>query len=159
MQAYEFYTKAKDGVIPIPEQYKNQITENILVIVLEKKPVILNHAKDSARKKTDLLSLPSLNTKGWKFSREEANARQSVFGHEYYLDEIESICEDVMLIHRKTIDLAMDIKDRYGYSFFDCVMLASAIEANCTLILTEDMQDGQGINGTLKITNPFNHAK
>ena len=75
-----------------------------------------------------------------------------------YLDEIESICEDVMLVRRKTINFAMEIKDRYGYSFFDCLMLASAIEANCTLILTEDMQDGQIIDGTLKITNPFNRV-
>ena len=72
-----------------------------------------------------------------------------------YLDEVESVCDEVMLVRRKTINLAMDIKERYGYSFYDCLMLASAIEANCTLILTEDMQDGQIIDGTLKITNPF----
>jgi len=72
-----------------------------------------------------------------------------------YLDEIEAVCKDVMLIRRKTINLAVELKDRYGYSFYDCLMLASAIEANCTLILTEDMQDGQIIDGTLKITNPF----
>ncbi|MCL2204003.1 MAG: hypothetical protein FWB88_08690 [Defluviitaleaceae bacterium] len=75
MQAYEFYAKPKNGVIPIPEQYKNQITDNILVIVLEKKPAIFSREEANARKKTDLLSPPSLNTKGWKFSREEANAR------------------------------------------------------------------------------------
>jgi len=74
-----------------------------------------------------------------------------------YLDEIEAVCEDIMLVRRKTINLAMEIKDRYGYSFFDCLMLASAIEANCSLILTEDMQDGQIIDGTLKITSPFIH--
>jgi hypothetical protein len=61
MQAYEFYTKPKDGMIQIPDQYKNQIKDNILVI--------------NTRKKADLLSPPSLKTKGWKFSREEANAR------------------------------------------------------------------------------------
>ncbi|MCL2204004.1 MAG: PIN domain-containing protein [Defluviitaleaceae bacterium] len=72
-----------------------------------------------------------------------------------YLDEIESVCEDVMPVRRKTIDLAIDIKDRYDYSFFDCLMLASAIEANCNVILTEDMKNGQLINGTLKIENPF----
>jgi len=75
MQAYEFYAKPKDGMIRIPEQYKNQITDNILVIVLEKKPATFNREEANARKKTDLLSSPSLKTKGWKFSREEANAR------------------------------------------------------------------------------------
>ena len=75
MQAYEFYTKPKDGMIHIPEQYKNQITDNILVIILEKKLVPFNRDEANARKKTDLLSPPSLKTRGWKFSREEANAR------------------------------------------------------------------------------------
>ena len=75
MQAYEFYTKPKNGVIRVPEQYKNQITDNILVIVLEKKQTTLNREEANVRKKTDLLSPPSLKTKGWKFNREEANAR------------------------------------------------------------------------------------
>jgi predicted nucleic acid-binding protein len=76
-----------------------------------------------------------------------------------YLDEIESVCDEVMLIRRKTLNLAMDIKERYGYSFYDCLMLASSTEANCTMILTEDMQDGQIIDGKLKITNPFIRTK
>ena len=72
-----------------------------------------------------------------------------------YLDEIEAVCEEIMLIRRKTINIALDIKERYGYSLYDCLMLASAIEVNCTIILTEDMQDGQKINGILRIVNPF----
>jgi len=75
MQAYEFYTKPKDGMIHIPEELKTQITDNILVIVLEKNPVVHNQDGANARKKTDLLSPPSLKTKGWRFNREEANAR------------------------------------------------------------------------------------
>ena len=73
-----------------------------------------------------------------------------------YLDEIEAVCDEVMLIRRKTINQALDIKDQLGYSFYDCLMLASALEANCKVILTEDMQDGQVVNGSLKIVNPFN---
>ena len=75
VQAYEFYTKPKDGMIHIPEQFKNQITDNVLVIVIEKKPETFDSKKANAQKKTDLLSPPSLKTKGWKFNREEANAR------------------------------------------------------------------------------------
>ena len=75
MQAYEFYTKPQNGVIHIPEQYKNQITDNVLVIILEKKDFTFNHEENNTPKKTDLLSPPSLKTKGWKFNREEANER------------------------------------------------------------------------------------
>ena len=74
---------------------------------------------------------------------------------EKYLDEIESISEEVLLVQRKTINRALEIKEQYGYSFYDCLMLASAIEANCGMILTEDMNDGQVIDGVLQIVNPF----
>ncbi|MCL2188520.1 MAG: hypothetical protein FWC16_06690 [Defluviitaleaceae bacterium] len=75
MQAYEFYAKPKDGMITIPEQYRNIITDNIQVIILEKTPWSFNREEANARKKTDLLSPPFLKTKGWKFNREEANER------------------------------------------------------------------------------------
>ena len=75
MQAYEFYAKPKNGVIPIPEQYRSQITDSVMVIVLEKKPWTFRREEANARKKTDLLSPPSLKTKGWKFNREYANER------------------------------------------------------------------------------------
>ena len=75
MQAYEFYAKPKNGVIPIPEQYRNIITDDVMVIVLEKKPLRFDREEINARKKTDLLPPPILKTKGFKFSREEANER------------------------------------------------------------------------------------
>ena len=71
MRAYEFYAKPKNGVIPIPEQYQHQITNDVMVIVLEKKP----HSPDSdveLCKKSELLSPPTLDTRGWRFDREEA---------------------------------------------------------------------------------------
>ena len=75
MQAYEFYATPKNGAIPIPEQYRNQITDSVMVIVIEKKPWTSSREVANARKKTDLLSPPSLKTKGWKFNREDANER------------------------------------------------------------------------------------
>ena len=75
MQAYEFYAKPQNGIISIPEQYRNQITDNVLVIILEKEPWTFNRDEANTRKKSDLLSPPTLKTKGWKFSREDANER------------------------------------------------------------------------------------
>ncbi|MCL2188521.1 MAG: PIN domain-containing protein [Defluviitaleaceae bacterium] len=92
------------------------------------------------------------------------NEASNVWGKKYrlhkneimkYLNEIEKICEDVILVRRKTINHALEIQNVYGYSFYDCLMLASAVEMGCTIILTEDMQNGQVINDTLIITNPF----
>jgi hypothetical protein len=75
LQAYEFYAKPENGVLPIPEEYKNLITDDVVVIVLEKKPRKFNRTEINARRKTDLLPPPAIKTKGFKFSREEANER------------------------------------------------------------------------------------
>jgi predicted nucleic acid-binding protein len=72
-----------------------------------------------------------------------------------HLDNIKLICDEILPIQRSTINKATDLKERYGYSFYDCLMLASALEGNCKIIFTEDMQDGQIINDILKIKNPF----
>ena len=72
-----------------------------------------------------------------------------------HLDNIEVVCEDVLPVHRETINSAIYLKGRYNFSYFDSVMLASALESECKIIFTEDMSDGQVINGTLKIVNPF----
>ena len=73
MQAYEFLAKPENGVIPIPEEFRNRITSNVKVIVLETKP--FGFKEINKGNKTDLLLPPALDTKGWKFNREEANER------------------------------------------------------------------------------------
>ena len=51
----------------------------------------------------------------------------------------------------------LDIQSRYRYAFFDSLIIASALSAGCTRLLTEDMQHGQQIDG-LRIENPFRSA-
>ena len=62
---------------------------------------------------------------------------------------------DISLLNCKTIDLALLIKEKYKYNYYDCLIIASALENDCTILYTEDMQDGQIIEGRLKIVNPF----
>ncbi|MCF7929762.1 MAG: PIN domain-containing protein [Spirochaetales bacterium] len=49
---------------------------------------------------------------------------------------------------------ALYIQSRFCYGFYDSLIISSAIEAGCKRILTEDMNDGQIIDG-VKIENPF----
>ena len=72
-----------------------------------------------------------------------------------HLDNIEQVCDEVALIRRNTIDIALNLNARYKYSYYDCLMLASSLENGCSIILTEDMRDGQLIDGRLNIVNPF----
>lgn len=48
----------------------------------------------------------------------------------------------------------LDIQARYGYGFYDALIVAAALEAGCTCLFSEDLQHGQKIEG-LTIENPF----
>jgi predicted nucleic acid-binding protein len=53
---------------------------------------------------------------------------------------------------------ALTVAERDGLSFYDALIVASALEAGCTTLLSEDMQDGRVIDGRLTIRNPFKAA-
>ena len=50
--------------------------------------------------------------------------------------------------------MAWQIQDLAGYSFWDCMLLASASLAGCDMFVSEDMQHGREL-GRLTIMNPF----
>ena len=52
---------------------------------------------------------------------------------------------------------ARRIHETTGYSWWDCLLLASALELGCRHFLSEDLQDGQVIEG-LTIIDPFAHS-
>ena len=66
---------------------------------------------------------------------------------------------DVVNEEIERIFAAFDIHKRYQFSFYDSLIIATAIHANCQLLLSEDMQDGQVIDEKLKIVNPFLNEK
>jgi predicted nucleic acid-binding protein len=49
---------------------------------------------------------------------------------------------------------ALSLQNLHRFSFYDSVIVAAALQAGCTQLLTEDLQDGQFIED-LKIVNPF----
>jgi predicted nucleic acid-binding protein len=49
---------------------------------------------------------------------------------------------------------ALNLQSRFSFSFYDSLIVAAALECSCTRLLTEDLQDGQQIDG-LTIENPF----
>jgi predicted nucleic acid-binding protein len=54
-----------------------------------------------------------------------------------------------------TIESCLLLKEKYRYSWWDSLILASALESECALVYSEDMQDGQLIEDRLTIKNPF----
>ncbi len=54
-----------------------------------------------------------------------------------------------------TLDQTLKISARYGFSFWDSMIVASALDNHCSILYSEDMQNQQVIEGRLKIINPF----
>ena len=59
---------------------------------------------------------------------------------------------------------AVDIVERYQFSFYDSLIISSALAADCDYLITEDLQDNQIITYStrqLKVINPFTigHSK
>jgi|WetSurMetagenome_2_1015567.scaffolds.fasta_scaffold909051_1 predicted nucleic acid-binding protein len=49
---------------------------------------------------------------------------------------------------------AVEIAGRLKYAFYDSLVIASALRAECSVLYSEDLQHGQKI-GPLRILNPF----
>jgi predicted nucleic acid-binding protein len=71
------------------------------------------------------------------------------------LDAIRVPCPDPRPLTVETHGLGLQIAARYGFSIYDALLIASALEAGCTTLYSEDLQAGQDINDTLTIRNPF----
>jgi predicted nucleic acid-binding protein len=73
---------------------------------------------------------------------------------EQVIDAVDDTCE-VDVVTAETVKVAIDLKSRYGYSYYDCLIIASALEYECDYIFSEDMSDGQIIENRLEIVNIF----
>lgn len=84
-----------------------------------------------------------------KFNIKESNIKLSIkeitshFG--IFINNIESL------------NLALDIKTKLKYSFFDSLIIATSLQSECSILFSEDMQHSQIIENKLKIINPFKY--
>ena len=56
------------------------------------------------------------------------------------------------------LESAWGLTDHYGFSWWDAQIVAAARRAECTVLLSEDMQHGLNVDG-LRILNPFLHPE
>ena len=62
---------------------------------------------------------------------------------------------NIQIIQVTTLHLTHEIKLKYGFSYWDSLILASALEASCPVLYSEDMQHKQIIENSLTVINPF----
>ena len=52
-------------------------------------------------------------------------------------------------------ETGLGLAERYGLSIYDSMIVASALDADCEILWSEDMQHGMAIEDRLRIVNPF----
>ena len=69
-----------------------------------------------------------------------------------------ALVEDLLEVRPLTIEIharARGLAERYGFHIYDAMIVASALEAGCATLYSEDMQHGQLVADRLRIINPF----
>jgi predicted nucleic acid-binding protein len=71
------------------------------------------------------------------------------------LAALRALCPAPRPLTLATHEAALGLADRYGFQIYDALIVAAALEAGCATLFSEDLQDGQVIEGRLTIRNPF----
>jgi predicted nucleic acid-binding protein len=70
------------------------------------------------------------------------------------IEQIVILCPNPRPLSIETHRRALELSKRYGFSIWDSLIVAAAAEARCSMLLTEDFQHGQVVEG-VRIENPF----
>lgn len=112
--------------------FKNKIALELI----EKNPIISTQV---------VLESINICLKKFKFSKEVS------YQHGMYLMDTCAL----KLIDETTLILAFEISIQFQYSHWDSLIISSALQNNCKILYSEDLQNGQVIRNKLTIVNPF----
>ena len=71
------------------------------------------------------------------------------------LDLVRTLCPDIRPIDTATHEAALTLAEADNVSVYDALIVATALQAGCTTLWSDDMQDGRLVAGRLTIRNPF----
>ena len=74
------------------------------------------------------------------------------------LSAIRELCGPPVSITLELHQTALQIAQRYRFHIYDSLIVAAALDARCTVLYSEDMQDGQTIQ-SVTVRNPFRSAR
>jgi predicted nucleic acid-binding protein len=92
--------------------------------------------------------------------QEFLNAAQKKFPAKFTDDELYEYLESVLwplcavLPSQKLYEATLQLRAETGYSFYDSLIVAAALEAGCKTLYSEDLQPGRRLR-SLQIKNPF----
>jgi predicted nucleic acid-binding protein len=119
---------------------------------MSKRNKSIESLRELASQKTIVVSIQVINEFHWnmlrKFKVDDVSVAEIV---KVNIESIAVITEVGYSIYRK----ALDLRKKYSLSFWDSLIVASALEAECEMLYTEDLQHGQIIDGRLTVCNPL----
>ena len=71
-----------------------------------------------------------------------------------FLALLRSLCA-VEPLTVETHDRGREVAERYGLTVYDSMIVAAALLAGCTVLCSEDMQDGLVVDKQLRVSSPF----
>jgi len=71
------------------------------------------------------------------------------------LAAIRDLCPSPIPLTLDAHGAGLRIAAKYGFHFYDALIAAAALEAQCATLYSEDFQDGQLLEGRLTVRNPF----
>lgn len=90
---------------------------------------------------------------------EVANVFRRKFGFTKF--ELPNLWQDMLNDYKivstndQSIQKAIQLVKRYDFQLFDALIVADAIQADCTILYSEDMQHNMVVENQLTIINPF----
>jgi predicted nucleic acid-binding protein len=70
----------------------------------------------------------------------------------YLREVLDPLCE--VFSSTALFEKAISLRTRWQFSYYDSLIVAAALSADCGTLYTEDLQDGQKVE-SLRIVNPF----
>ena len=126
---------------------------------LDSNILIYSQGNDALKRETSLGLLKSnfyistqvvnefINARVKKFNDDKANAFKLAF-------DILELCK-LVIIDKETFKSSEEIYIRYGYSFYDSMIITAALRSECSILYSEDLSHNQLIEDKLRIINPF----
>ncbi|MCH8231261.1 MAG: PIN domain-containing protein [Bacteroidetes bacterium] len=120
-------------------------------------------ASDKQIKATELIELALLKDSGsisYQVIQEFVNVVSKTFQPRMAPDDISSYLKSTMFpicnvyFTKGLVDKAIKILDSLKYGWYDSLIISAALESGVSILYTEDLQNGQVIEG-VEIVNPF----
>ena len=117
----------------------------------EKRNKILSFLEELNQNSSIHISIQVINEFHW------TSKRKYKLEDKIIKNKVNAITEIVEIhgINFRNYQYAQQLREKYSLSFWDSLIVSSALFSNCKTLYSEDMQNGLVIENHLKIINPF----